>query len=242
MCVEALRGHAPLSVPWVEPSAGTGAFLHLVPHAQGYDIDPRAPDIQRADFLETEIPTGCVVFGNPPFGRQSALAKRFIRHAATRADWIAFVLPRSFLKPSMQKAFPPTFHLVDTIQLPENAFIVDERPHDVPCVFQIWKRESEPRAPEEVLEPAGFTFVQKGEGYTLAFRRVGVYAGRCCLPADTLSVQSHYFVRLEDESKRDAIIANSLTHVFPTNTTGPRSLSKGEAIQFLNATCADATA
>ena len=235
VCVTALRAFAPRDVPWIEPAAGAGAFTQWVPGSIGYDIDPQAPNINRADFLETEIPQGCVVFGNPPFGRQSSLAKRFIRHATDRADWIGFILPRSFVKPSMQKAFPPLFHLKYTLDVPENAFVVDGREHHVPCVFQIWKRELTPRDTPAQVVPIGFTFTKKSEEHTLAFRRVGVYAGRCCLPADTLSVQSHYFIKLEDESRRDEIIAASLTHAFPTNTTGPRSLSKGEATHFLTA-------
>lgn len=233
VCVTVLRAHAPRDVPWIEPSAGAGAFLQWVPDAIGYDIEPRAPNIQTASFFDVDLPAGCVVFGNPPFGRQSSLAKKFIRHAAQKADWIGFVLPRSFVKPSMQKAFPPTFHLAYTIEVPENAFVVNGQSHHVPCVFQVWKRMPHSRPEDDILTPTGFAFTQKSDGYTLAFRRVGVYAGRCCLPADTLSVQSHYFIKLEDESRRDDIIAASLTHAFPTNTTGPRSLSKGEATHFL---------
>jgi hypothetical protein len=233
-CVAVLKDLAPGDVSWIEPSAGTGVFLNFVPEATGYDIDPKDSRIRQANFLETEIPLGCVVFGNPPFGRQSSLAKKFIQHAATRADWIGFILPRSFVKPSMQKAFPRVFHLVHTHTLPEEAFVVDGESHNVPCVFQVWKREAEPRTEEAVESPFGFIFVKKTDNYTLAFRRVGVYAGRCSLPSEALSVQSHYFIKLEDPSRATRIIAESLSHEFPTNTTGPRSLSKGEAIQFLN--------
>jgi len=238
-CVTALRAVAPSNVPWIEPSAGTGAFLEYVPAAVGYDIDPKHPRIVRSNFLETEIPQGCVVFGNPPFGRQSSLAKKFIHHAATGATWIAFILPRSFGKPSMQRAFPPTFHLQNTLELPADSFLVNGEPYDVPCVFQIWKREDTARVVEESIEPDGFEFVKKADPYTLAFRRVGVNAGKCSVPGD-VSEQSHYFIRLEDEKVRDDVIAASQSHVFPTNTTGPRSLSKREATQFLNARIASA--
>lgn len=238
-CVDLLKGIAPLNVPWIEPSAGTGAFLQHVTNAVGYDIDPKHPRVQRANFLETTIPQGCVVFGNPPFGRQSSLAKKFIQYASIKADWIAFILPRSFEKPSMQKAFPPTFHLLLSNNLAADSFIVNGEPYDVPCVFQIWKREETQREVEASLPPIGFAFVKKTDPYTLAFRRVGVNAGKCSLPAD-VSEQSHYFIRLEDDKKKDTAIAASHQHVFPSNTTGPRSLSKREATQFLNAAIAAA--
>ena len=236
LCVTLLYSIVPRDIPWIEPSAGTGVFLELVSDAIGYDIDPKHARIQNADFLSVTVPNGSLVFGNPPFGRQSSLAKKFIRHACGTADWIGFILPRSFQKPSMQKAFPIHFHLIRTMDVPKNAFIVDGRPHDVPCVFQIWKRESTPREAEKIETPTGFTFVKKTDTYTLAFRRVGAYAGRCYLPGDH-SEQSHYFIRVDNPEK---IVTASHTYTFPTNTTGPRSLSRGEATLFLNEAIANA--
>jgi len=241
MCVDILLRHVPTTIPWIEPSAGQGVFLRLVPHAIGYDIEPKHPSIRTADFLHVDIPHGCLVFGNPPFGRQSSLAKQFIRHAAEKAAWIGFILPRSFLKPSMQSAFPLDFHLVDSIELPSNSFRVNNIPYDVPCVFQVWKRESTHRIVEGSASPIGFRYVKKTDTYSFAFRRVGINAGKCCLPSQDLSVQSHYFVKVDDETKINNILQASQTHTFPTNTTGPRSLSKHEATCFLNAAITNAT-
>jgi hypothetical protein len=215
-------------------------FLDLVPSAIGYDIDPKDTRIQKIDFLTVDIPKGCVVFGNPPFGRQSSMAKKFIKHACGKADWIGFILPRSFQKPSMQKAFPLCFHLNQSLTLPTNAFIVNDQPYDVPCIFQIWKREATLRVCEPTLDQIGFDFVKKSDGYTLAFRRVGGNAGQCSDPGNH-SEQSHYFIRLDDPTKKDKVIEESRTHIFPTNTTGPRSLSRNEASQFLNRILANAT-
>lgn len=239
-CVDILRSLVPSERTWIEPSAGTGVFLSLVPEAIGYDIDPKHTRIKRADFLEVPVPNGCVVFGNPPFGRQSTLARKFIRHAAENADWIGFILPRSFTKPSMQKAFPLCFHLVHSSDLPSDSFVVNDAPYDVPCVFQVWKRETTLRSVEEVDAPVGFSFVKKTDPHSFAFRRVGGTAGRCSLPSDQ-SVQSHYFIRLDDETKTPDILTASMTYTFPTNTTGPRSLSKHEATQFLHACIANPT-
>jgi len=241
MCIDILLRHVPTTIPWIEPSAGQGVFLRLVPHAIGYDIEPKHPSVQTADFLHVDIPRGCLVFGNPPFGRQSSLAKRFIRHAAEKADWIGFILPRSFLKPSMQSAFPLDFHLLESVELPDNSFLVNNVPYDVPCVFQVWKREPTHRDVESSATPVGFTYVKKTDPYSFAFRRVGINAGKCCLPSEDLSVQSHYFVKVDDETKINNILQESQTHTFPTNTTGPRSLSKHEATCFLNAAITNAT-
>ncbi len=231
-CVTLLRKHVTGGV-WIEPSAGAGAFLEEVPEAIGYDIMPKHPRVIQSDFLETEIPEHCVVFGNPPFGRQSSLARKFIRHAAIKADWIAFILPRSFTKPSMQTAFPLMFHLVESWMLPKNSFVINESAYDVPCVFQIWNRKNTTRHVEAADSPRGFEFVKHTDPYDLVFRRVGVNAGYCSFP-DSQNKQSHYFIKLEDPTLAEHIVNVSRTTTFPTNTTGPRSLSRGESTTFLN--------
>jgi hypothetical protein len=239
-CVTVLHRYIPKDLVWIEPSAGTGVFLDIVPGSIGYDIDPQSPSIEKADFLDVEIPIGCVVFGNPPFGRQSSMAKRFIRHAAKRADWIGFILPRSFTKPSMQTAFPLHFHMLESMELPDNAFLVNGVPYNVPCVFQVWKRYTTDRQIVERIPPCGFDYVKKNEPYSFAFRRVGVNAGRCSMPSESLSSQSHYFIQAVDETNISMILHESTMHVFPSNTTGPRSLSKNEATCFLNAVITNA--
>lgn len=242
LCLRRLRPYAPANAQWIEPSAGAGAFLTQVPGATGYDIEPKHPNVQRADFLTVDIPAECVIFGNPPFGRQGSLARKFIAHASARACVIGFILPRSFVKPSMQKAFPPCFHLVDEITLPECSFVVDGHPYSVPCVFQVWVKRDTNRIVVPEVTPTGFSFVKKTDSYHIAFRRVGGTAGRCSLPSETLAVQCYYFISLDDPSRAENIVAQSLAHVFPANTTGPRSLSKGEATQFLNTAIANAAA
>lgn len=232
LCVDALRKHIPVGAVCIEPSAGTGVFLDLVPGAIGYDIDPKHPGILQADFLTVNVPNHSVVFGNPPFGRQSSLAKQFLQHATDHADIVAFILPRSFKKASMQRAIPRVFHLEEELDLPPSSFLVNDSPHDVPCVFQIWKRKDIEREIEPQLLPVGFAFVASTDDYDFAFRRVGVNAGKCALPGDH-SPQSHYFIKLEDERYTSDIVARSQTHVFPSNTTGPRSLTKSEATSFL---------
>lgn len=234
-CIDILQKHNPIGV-WIEPSAGNGSFLNQVPNAIGYDIDPKIDTILRADFLTVELPNNCVVFGNPPFGRQCSLAKRFIQHASVHAKIIAFILPLSFTKPSMQKAFPIHFHLEESWILPKNSFLVDDKPYNVPCVFQIWIRKDIPRKIDAKLIPKGFAFVKNTEVHDFVFRRVGGNAGRCSLPDEIHNKQCHYYIKLDNPTKRDNIIQASQTYTFPSNTTGPRSLSKDEAIEFIHHT------
>jgi hypothetical protein len=232
---------APSRYHWIEPSAGAGAFIAApgVPATvTAIDIDPRAPSVIQSDFLQWQPPPNnkpILIYGNPPFGRQSAQAKAFIRHAATFATVIAFILPRSFEKPSMSAAFPPIFHCLHSAPIPDNAFTVNGAPYDVPCVFQIWQRQAIMRPVVPRTEPVGFTYVKATEPHHIVFRRVGVYAGRTALPA-AQSPQSHYFWRLDDAHIPHIakIITAINAHTFPTNTVGPRSISKPEANSVVN--------
>lgn len=226
-CIDELQKHA--TGTWVEPSAGSGAFVDAAKRVvRAMDIEPGRDDIVKQDFLTWKpTQTHCTVFGNPPFGRQSVLARKFIKHASTFADVIAFILPRSFTKPSMQRAFPLEFHLVSEIPIEKDAFLVNGLPYDVPCVFQIWKRMELPRK-VPVVEGRQWVYVKKNEPHDIAVRRVGVYAGKCMRPDDSLSAQSHYFIKLPDGNNIETIIEHMCSNVFPSNTTGPRSLSKDE--------------
>ena len=220
---------------WVEPSAGNGAFLkHVEFEKIGLDLDPKAEDIETQDYLTWEPPASkdIIVFGNPPFGRQSSLAKAFIARSCRFAKIIAFILPRSFTKPSMFGAFNLKFHLVESVELEKDSFVLNGSKYDVPSVFQIWEKKDHDRPLAAKIEPAGFRYVKPPELYDIAFRRVGVYAGKCYKPAE-VSVQSHYFIKFE-EADVDAIIAKINAHTFPSNTLGPRSLSKSEVNIVLN--------
>lgn len=238
-CIEKILHLVPYSseYTWIEPSAGAGAFVNAF---QGpicaIDIEPDAPNIEKADFMTWEPPSGPRIFiGNPPFGRQASMARKFMaRAAALDAAWIAFILPRSFEKPSLQSCIPRNYHLILSERLVDNAFTVNGQPHHVPCVYQIWEKRTTNRALDSAEEPQGFSYVKATERYDMVVRRVGVYAGRAYPTGGVFSPQSHYFLRLDIPSNVNILIQRICEHTFPTNTTGPRSLSKGEITSVLN--------
>ena len=228
---------------WIEPSAGNGSFLKALPdHIQrtGIDLDPKMEGILKNDFLTWEPSPGSVkrtFFGNPPFGKQGSLAKSFIQRASIYADIIAFILPKSFMKPSMSRAFPSKFHCILEKELPKDSFEVNSVAYDVPCVFQIWQKKPDDRPKVEQIPENGFKYVKATEAYHIAFRRVGGKAGTCFLKGSgEFSVQSHYFLQLDSQhvSRVEKIISEVNKHIFPSNTVGPRSLSKNEANEVLN--------
>jgi hypothetical protein len=240
-CVDLVIKHIPhvAKYTWVEPSAGTGSFTDALDSRYkriAMDIDPKSDTVKNMDFLEWKptVSGDVIVFGNPPFGKQSSLAKAFIKKSCTFANVIAFILPKSFTKPSMNNAFEDHFHLVHTHELEKNAFEVNGKEYDVPCVFQVWQKRDRKRRSTKSVEPVGFRYVKPGEVYDLAFRRVGVYAGRCYLnDGRDFSVQSHHFIKL-DTDHIDVIMTKVNAHTFPSNTVGPRSLTKTEINTVLN--------
>jgi len=236
---------------WIEPSAGNGVFLHVLPAAIdkiGIDIEPKSPDILQADFLtwtpirnpDSQITKSRIIFGNPPFGRQSSLAKSFIKHAAKYADVIGFILPRSFVKPSMSRVFPLQFHCLYSEELEKKAFEVNGVEYDVPCIFQIWQKKDTDRVIADPVKEVGFQYVKHDQPFDIAFKRVGGLAGKCYPNSHTAvadyNPNYHYFLKLDAAYVpyiKNIIDAINL-HVFPSNTVGPRSLSKSEANEVLN--------
>jgi len=91
---------------FLEPSAGSGSFLQWLPPEKrlGLDLVPASDEIIEQDFFKFKHKEGkkYLVIGNPPFGRQCSLAYRFFNHAAEFADSIAFLIPRTFRRVSIQ--------------------------------------------------------------------------------------------------------------------------------------------
>lgn len=249
LCFAEIKNHIQISPAEdiiIEPAAGGGAFIAAIKEIcynyKFYDIAPEHPKIAEHDYLAGEYghfkeQYGRVhVVGNPPFGRQSSTAAKFIKKSAAFADTISFILPRSFRKESLRRNFPPQFHLVRECDLPANSFLVDGTEYDVPCVFQIWERRAEPRAAAAAAaEPRGFIFVKKEENPDISFRRVGAAAGKIDSAVSEKSVQSHYFIRFTNGRPAAENIAAAARARFDTdNTVGPRSISKREIIEQLN--------
>ena len=129
----------------IEPSAGNGSFLNQIPSNNkiGIDILPEHQDIIKQDFFDYNPPSNnknILVIGNPPFGRISSLAIKFFNHSAKWANVIAFIIPRTFRKISIQNRLNNKFHLVYDEELPNNpcCFIPIM---SVKCCFQIWEKK-----------------------------------------------------------------------------------------------------
>jgi hypothetical protein len=133
----------------IEPSAGNGSFLNQIPSINkiGIDILPEHPSIIKQDFFHYLPPlnkTNILVIGNPPFGRVSSLAIKFFNYSAKWANVIAFIIPRTFRKTSVQNKLDFMFHLVYDEIIPNNqcCFVPQMM---VKCCFQIWEKKETKR-------------------------------------------------------------------------------------------------
>jgi predicted RNA methylase len=239
LCITKMREHLTIkkSDVIIEPSAGNGSFSkklkEIYKNVIAIDIQPDDSSVIKQDFFEfdtSEYNNKTIhIIGNPPFGRQSSLAKRFIKKSVTFADTVSFILPKSFKKESFQNVFPLRFHLVVNIDLPSKSFRVNDTDHDVPCVFQIWKKMNTKRVIEYIEKPDFYDFVKKDDEPDLSFRRVGVNAGTISKDIDDKSIQSHYFIKLKGVDVDDFIkIYNEYVEFDFNNTVGPKSISKKE--------------
>lgn len=229
----------------IEPSAGDGAFISEIKsiciNNMFYDLAPEHKDVQKQDYLNLDY-SGFMdkyksihVIGNPPFGRQSSLAIKFIKKSCEFCNTIAFILPKSFKKDSLKKTFPSKFHLIFESDVEDNAFLVDGHEHNVPCVFQIWEKKDIDRNVVEKIEPKYFKFVKKDEQPHISCRRVGVNAGTIDENIENKSVQSHYFIQFTNNKPISENISK-LKHINYdfNNTVGPKSISKQELILKFN--------
>ena len=145
-------------------------------------------------------------------------------------------MPKSFKKDSFQSVFSDNFHLEKCIDLPENCFLVNNTPYNVPCVFQIWVKKIQPRVKTEIKVPVVIRYVNKNEHPDLSFRRVGVNAGDISKEIETKSSQSHYFLKILNSISIDDFINiyNTNKNFIFNNTVGPKSISKSELNSYIN--------
>lgn len=128
---------------FLEPSAGAGAFLPFLNGFVALDIAPESPLIKEQDFLKyTTTKKDFITIGNPPFGSRSKLAIDFFNKAAEISDVIAFIVPVSFMKWSVQKSLASDFALLSYFYLDYNSFMVGDKPFGVRTIFQIWVKKN----------------------------------------------------------------------------------------------------
>ncbi len=139
---------------FIEPSAGDGAFLNVLPLSKttALDIEPQSSttnehickNIIKCDYLEWS-PVNKeknIVIGNPPFGLRGNMALRFINHSFDFADYVCFILPQLF--ESDGKGVPRKrvkgYNLIHSEKLDTHFYEPSKTEVKVNCIFQIWSK------------------------------------------------------------------------------------------------------
>jgi hypothetical protein len=222
----------------LEPCAGTGSFFNLFPENKrdGLDLDPQCAGIKKMDFFNYMPPENkkIIVISNPPFGRIASLAIQFFNKAAEFSSVIAFIVPKTFRKRSLQNKLNLNFHLKFEVDLPKNSFVFNNEAYDVPCVFQVWEKRPRKRIKKVVdLTNDYFEFVKKDEA-DFAVRRVGGTTGKCKLDLAQAAEVSHYFLKVKSKVKKRLLIqfidGLDFTRII-NSTAGVKSLSKQEFVE-----------
>lgn len=214
---------------YLQQNASNSSHQHDTNNLYYVDIDSNEQE-HRCDFLKDFLlplsDNGLkhwLTIGNPPFGKNSSLAIAFFNKAAEFSSIIAFILPRTFRKQSLIKKLNNNFFMCFEHLLDQNSFIFEGEDYDVPCVFQVWVKNScisflkaPPSIPSVGLRldinrvgntNADFMYVKNSESPDFAIRRVGVNAGKIFTKdASSKSDQSHIFVRVNDRNNIDAVL------------------------------------
>jgi len=144
-------GEKPEYFKYIEPSAGDGSFLTVLPSdfTIAMDIDPKHPNVVEQDYLEwkpVDIGSRYVVFGNPPFGLRGHQALKFINHSYEFAEYVCFILPQLF--ESDGKGVPRKrvkgFHLIYSEKIETNFYEpsgTDKKEVKINTIFQIWSKD-----------------------------------------------------------------------------------------------------
>lgn len=243
--------------PWttwglvVEPSAGNGSFFHQIPTPRkvGLDLLPGAPTIVQQDFFTYTPPEGVgpiLVVGNPPFGKVSSLAVRFFWKAASFASVsaIAFIVPRTFRRSSIQNRLPLSFHVVHDEDIPMEPCSF-EPPMMAKCCFQIWERREEQRHPVALpTTHPHWTFLSLGpkdaqgqptppQGADFAFRAYGGKVGEIYQEGLlTLRPKSWHWIRSTIDKQVLVQRFEALPYTDSLDTARQNSLGKGDLVRL----------
>lgn len=221
----------------VEPSAGSGSFYNLMlgysDNVYGFDLEPKTVGVVKANFLTIGDIAGGDKFyiGNPPFGKNSSLALKFLNKCSEDCSYIAMILPRTFSKKMFQNKVNLYLHLVYESDTPSKSFVLDGQPYDVPCVFQVWEKRDYKRE-KVVVDNKLFERVTK-EDAEYSIRRVGGKAGKV-LDGVNHSSSTTYFVRDLQEGVRGLVESNyPLIREEASKTVGVRSITTDEIAMLI---------
>jgi predicted RNA methylase len=157
----------------IEPSAGNGSFLdaledfHFGLEIIAYDIQPEDPRIIQADYLALNnlYDPNSITLGNPPFGDRCSLAVKFLNKALEESKLVAFILPISFRKYSVQNRINKDAKLFIDYKLEKDSFLLNGKPYDINACFQVWGKKSNIPEGDKLFHKENLRITEKPETF-----------------------------------------------------------------------------
>ena len=227
---------------FLEPAGGNGAFIDALSQLgaksiEAVDLYPKHPGVQEADFLKY-IPKGenLVTVSNPPFGRNNSLSIPFFNHAAEHSDFIAFLVPRSWRKWSVQNRLDRRFHLVSDHDVAVN-YVTDSgvrigTSNDLRTCFQIWEKRADLR-PKVKVQDQGLVRKCSPQEADLAIRVFGFGCGKVYRDFPRAANTTLMFLTVSDARVFEVIEGLDYER-FTLNTSYTRALALPELNYLLN--------
>lgn len=227
---------------FLEPAGGTGSFVDAlrnsgISNLVALDKYPKHEAVLRQDFLDWQ-PSGndFVTISNPPFGRNNALSVPFFNKAADFSDYIAFLVPRSWRKWSVQNRLDLRFHLVldheVRVQYEDENGEKIAKQNDLRTCFQIWEKQETLRAKVQVPDNRLIAKSTPAEA-DLAIRVFGYGCGSVMEDFARVENTTLMFLRILDNRVKRVIKGLDYER-FAINTAYTKALSFQEINFLLN--------
>ena len=230
------------NLPFLEPAGGNGSFLVAletlgIKDVSSVDLHPKHESVLEHDFLSyTPDKSNLVTLSNPPFGRNNALSVPFFNHAARFSNLIAFLVPRSWRKWSVQNRLDRRFHLIHDQDVDVDYVTADGEPfgqkNELRTCFQIWEKQDSFRPLVKVQDKK---FLEKcsPEDADIAIRVFGFGCGKVLFDFPRQPNTTLMFLRVLDQ-RALSVIEGLDYERFYLNTAFTKALSFQEINYLLN--------
>ena len=235
----------------IEPSAGNGSFFNQLEcdNKIGIDISPENKNIIKMDFFDYTPNlniNNVLVIGNPPFGKISSIAIKFFNHSAKWAKVIAFIIPRTFRRPSVQNKLNKMFHLIydEDVSIKPCCFTPKMM---VKCCFQIWEKKATERPFIDLpTKHEDWDFLPFGpideygqptppDGADFAMRAYGGKIGEIeKIKLNELRPKSWHWIKSNINKQELINRFNQLDYSDSLNTARQNSMGRGELVRLYN--------
>jgi predicted RNA methylase len=224
----------------LEPSAGNGSFSNILfsmfENVVALDIEPEEERINKQNFFDfvPEENKKYLVIGNPPFGKVSSLAFKFVEKSCSFANTVAFILPRTFKRVSFKNKINSYFHLIFEEDIPMKSFYPEAMM--AKCCFQIWERKNEPRGKISLDDKTDdFIILPLKEKLKANFasRAYGGKCGEISFDIENIAERSWHFIKTDKEKEVIEVI-KKMDFSIASDTARQNSIGAKEFIHFYN--------